>query len=98
MNEEDLLAKLREANVIRFEDVKAVILETTGGRFGAPYRPGLTATSQTIVQGKNLLRVYLVMVRKAYRFNVGRVSIISRSGSISWTTPKAMVHIISNLL
>ena len=30
MSEEDLMAKLREANVIELSEVKAVILETTG--------------------------------------------------------------------
>lgn len=30
LSEEDLIAKLREANVLNFEDVKAAILETTG--------------------------------------------------------------------
>lgn len=30
MSEEDLIAKLREANVIHFDEVKAVVLESTG--------------------------------------------------------------------
>ena len=30
VSEEDLIAKLREANVARFSDVCAVVLETTG--------------------------------------------------------------------
>lgn len=30
MSEEDLMAKLREANVVEFSEVKAVVLETTG--------------------------------------------------------------------
>lgn len=30
MSEDDLLAKLREANIVQLSEVKAIILETTG--------------------------------------------------------------------